>query len=338
MPKFLNCGAVLAVAGLTAVLAACSGSSTTAPSTAANQSSAPSANSGTPASTAPAMPESSVETATSIVTTTTVPTSAALPGDEKWHPVVKADNTDPALSPLVQSLIAGRPVDQITTGATSFYEARNYAVTFSEACDTTVAALIDHATAQGLRVIATGSLPTASWLVVSDGQLEGANLAFTPGTADGTCEMAGLPLTPVRITLDGPTAGTIHGFAAVGCGVAAGEGLTIGIWGAPITGQTGAASIWITTTDGTAPGPHTVREADQTYFSIGDTYTLSQLGAIATSGGNATLNTVTGTIVMSEGLASGTLDLTALGEHITGTFACGTPVYVPPEPAPTATT
>jgi hypothetical protein len=76
----------------------------------------------------------------------------------------------------------------------------------------------------------------------------------------------------VRITLDGPTPGTIRRR-----------------WpdhrnlGAPIDGQNGAASIWVNTAGGTAPRPHTVREADQTLFSIGDVYTLAQIGATATS-------------------------------------------------------
>lgn len=347
MPRILirSAAALTLVAGL----GACSSDSTSAPSTAssvlATSASTPATAAASTDATAVTAPAGSTGTGSTDVGSTdgtappaTATTDAAPAGDGKWHPVVDASaDVDPVVPPLVQRLFAGQPVSDAITGSTSFYEVRAYALFVDAACDTVAPAVAAAATAQGLKTVANGSVPGAAWLVVSDGHYDGANLSFVPGSADGTCEVDGLPLSPVRLTFDGPTAGTYNGFVGVGCGALQDQGITLGIWGAPVNGDTtNAALLWVTTTDGVAPGPHTVRDVDQSAFVLGQSWTLPQIVSQAAADNNSVpgLNSVTGTVTMSEGLASGTLDLMANGEHITGTFACGTPIYALPEIAP----
>ncbi|MCU1393109.1 MAG: hypothetical protein JWM34_1537 [Ilumatobacteraceae bacterium] len=349
MPRILIRSA--AAFALAAGLVACSSDSKTAPATTASTAVADTSAASTEASTATSTGASTGATtagstgtvappATDATPTTATPTTDTAPaGDGKWHPVVAADaDVDPVVPPLVEQLFAGQPVSDAIAGSTSFYEVRSYALFVDAACDTVAPAVAAAATAQGLQTIANGSIPgAAAWLVVSDGQYDGANLSFVPGSADGTCEVDGLPFSPVRLTFDGPTTGTYNGFVGVGCGALDNQGITLGIWGAPVNGDaTNAALLWVTTTDGVDPGPHTVRDVDQSAFVLGQSWTLSQIVAEATTDRNSVpgLNSVTGTVTMSEGLASGTLDVMANGEHITGTFACGTPLYTPPVVAP----
>jgi hypothetical protein len=342
-------------AGLALVLAAgaCSSDSSKSSTTIRPQdttapSSAPTPGSGSETTVQDADPDAtpasdSAETPTSESTETTATTAPT--GDGHWHPVVasgEAESDDADVPQLVRSLIDGQPVETASAAASSFYEARAFAVVFDATCDVEFPALVAGATAAELHIVASGNLADTSWLVIDDGAYDGANLSFSKGDVDGTCEMDGLPLTPVHLTLSGSVNDTITAFVGVGCGAAGGEGVNVGIWGAPLDGDpTTAAMIWVTTVDGAGPGAHVVREEDQTVFSTGDVWTLQQIFAMSTAdaanggdGAVAGLNSLSGTVTLTEGLASGSLDVSTADEHITGTFACGTPLYSPPVIAP----
>ncbi|MCU1367057.1 MAG: hypothetical protein JWN39_2696 [Ilumatobacteraceae bacterium] len=353
MPKLLT---ALAALSLTAVVAGCSsdatkssstsvattvasGDATSSPSTASSaDGTGPSTGGSTSESTAG--PDSSPSSAS---TADTVPATTAPPGDGHWHPSLH-DSTLPDLSPLALTLFDGLDVTSVGAAA-QFYDIRSFAAQVNGACADAQATMAAKAAADGLTVLANGSNATAAWFVAESSIIDGINFSMVPGADDTTCEIDGLPLSPATLTFDGPIQGTITAAAGISCGPGFNGGITLGIWGFPVDPNGGTATVFVSTADNPQPGAHEfVNGGDGGVIGLlttNGTWTLPQFLAAATNadgGVPAGFTALSGTVTLAEGLASGSLDVTDGSEHITGTFACGTPIVDAPPANVTPTT
>lgn len=218
-------------------------------------------------------------------------------------------------------------------------------------------------TAQGAATLpstSAGSAVDAEWLVVSGDAGAGADLSLVQSDDGATCSISGVGFTPVLLSLTGPVAGDVTAFTAVTCAQPFDGASVVGIWAAPV-GDAGGKTVTIMAMgEGPGgPGSYAVGSAgsddsdsDDDDDDDGDDeggfftqepqygYASMSVGGFAKAVANSSdddddadedilppgARTLSGTVTMARGMASGTLDLTGGGEHITGSFECGTPV------------
>lgn len=263
----------------------------------------------------------------------TGPSSGAIgptSGNGRWHPVLSAQDPSPVPS-LVQNLTQGLPVLAVHPFTSSWVEGRPYSVTFSTSCPAVQKSVVSHASTDHLTVQASGNVGALEWwVVVGAGPFDGANLSLVPGAAASSCELDGLPFTPVDLTLSGPMAGKAVGYTGVSCGSGA-DGVQVEIWGLPLTGGHGVATLVATLGSAQGPGAHTVTSDDSVALVPAAVYSWAQLTAIGAASGGAGAPPagaipLTGAVTLEGGEASGSLALSGGGETVKGTFDCGSSV------------
>jgi hypothetical protein len=225
----------------------------------------------------------------------------------------------------------GLPVLAVHPFTSSVVESRPYSVAFSTSCPAVQKSLVSHASADHLTVQASGSVGESQWwVVIGAGPFDGANLSLIPGSATSTCEMDGLPFTPVNLTLSGPMTGQVVGYTGVSCGSGP-DGVQVAIWGLPMA--SGHSTVTLVANLGSAQGAgvHSVTSDDSVALAPVALYSWAQLTAMgAASGGSAGPPAgaipLTGTVTLQGGEASGSLALSGGGETVKGTFDCGSSV------------
>jgi len=204
-----------------------------------------------------------------------------------------------------------------------------------------------------------GGTLKAQWLDIANGPTDGVDLSLAPGASAKSCAISGVGLTPVALTMTGPMSGKVTAFAPVTCASPIQGTVLMGIWAMPLDG-TGKSSLSLLAT-GTGPGGPGEYDAGSArpsassddsdddggaFYSSKPFYGYTQIAvagmaAMAKNGDSDAgsgedsdqdieslppgAHQLTGTVTMSPGMASGSLDLSGGGEHISGTFDCGTP-------------
>jgi len=203
-----------------------------------------------------------------------------------------------------------------------------------------------------------GGTLQAQWLDIADGPTDGVDLSLVPGATAKSCAISGVAPTPVALTMTGSISGQVAAFAPVTCAVPFQGAVIVGIWAMPMNG-TGAPTLSLVVTGagpngpgkyvaGTSkPGSSSDDDDDGgAFYSSKPFYGYTQIAVAgmaemakngdsdAGSGDDSDedieslppgTHKLTGTVTMSPGMASGSLDLAGGGEHIAGTFDCGTP-------------
>lgn len=314
---------LLAAVALTA--GACSSSSD-------GQATATSAAAGGPSTSAGQAAGTTVGTAPGEGTTdTTAPGTTAPAGDGTWHPQVRLQADEGTLTRFAEQLFAGLPVT-LEGASLDLFDPRNSRLEVAATCADTQTAVAANAAAVDDEVWTDDSNGTEWWLVAAKG-LEGENVAMAAGADPSTCIVEELPLTPVSATF-GDAA--VIGLAAVSCTDATGEGALVDVLGLPLdAARTQVDTIVASATDFVGPGTHQISADDDAALLTTSVWALRQeFSAEQAAGGGDDLppgaHALTGSFTLTDGMRSGSLDVTADdGTHITATFACTTPEYTP---------